>query len=59
LVPNASASLQTTLAAEAHPAKGHFSLEEQTLDISIEKSLKYRTGNCKITVSKRERQNLE
>jgi hypothetical protein len=30
--PNTSTSLQTTLAADAHPAEGQFLLEEQTLN---------------------------
>jgi hypothetical protein len=32
LDPNMSASLQTTLAADAHLAEGEFLLEEQTLN---------------------------
>jgi hypothetical protein len=51
-----SMSLQTTLAAEAHLA-GQFLLEEQTLN--IEKSLIYRTGTRRPTVSKTEGQNLD
>jgi hypothetical protein len=35
-------SLQTTLAADAHPAEGQFLLEEQTLNNA--KSLIYRAG---------------
>jgi hypothetical protein len=52
-----SKSLQTTLAAEAHLAEGQFLLEEQTLN--IEKSLIYRTGTRKPTVSKTDGQNLD
>jgi hypothetical protein len=57
-VPNMSTttSLQT-LAAEAHLAEGQFLLEEQTLN--IEKSLIYRTGTRRPTVSKTEGQNLD
>jgi hypothetical protein len=51
-----STSLQTTLAAEAHLAEGQFLLE-QTLN--IEKSLMYRTGTRRPTVSKTEGQNLD
>jgi hypothetical protein len=50
-------SPQTTLAAEAHLAEGKFLLEEQTLN--IEKSLIYRTGTRRTTVSKTEGQNLD
>jgi hypothetical protein len=52
-----SKSLQTTLAAEAHLAEGQFLLKEQTLN--IEKSLIYRTGTRRPTVSKTEGQNLD
>jgi hypothetical protein len=55
-VPNMSTSLQTTLAAEAHLA-GQFLLEEQTPN--VEKSLIYRTGTRRPTVSKTEGQNLD
>jgi hypothetical protein len=47
-------TLQTTLAAEAHLAEGQFLLEEQTLN--IEKSLIYRAGTRRPTVSKTEGQ---
>jgi hypothetical protein len=50
-------SLQTTLAAEAHLAEGQFLLEEQTLN--TEKSLIYRTGTRRPTVSKTEGKNLD
>jgi hypothetical protein len=56
-VPNMSMSLQTTLAAEAHLAEGQFLLKEQTLN--KEKSLIYRTGIRRPTVSKTEGQNLD
>jgi hypothetical protein len=51
LVLNASTSLQTTLTAETHlrVAEGQFLLEEQTLN--IEKSLIYRAGTRRPTVS--------
>jgi hypothetical protein len=42
LAPNTSTSLQTTLAAAAHPAEGQFLDEEQTLINA--KSLIYRAG---------------
>jgi hypothetical protein len=42
LAPSTSTSLQTTLAAAAHPAEGQFVHEEQTL--SNAKSLIYRVG---------------
>jgi hypothetical protein len=42
------ASLQTTLAIEAHPAEGQFLHEEQTLN--IENSLIYRAGTRTPTV---------
>jgi hypothetical protein len=51
-----SMSLQTTSAAEAHLA-GQFLLVEQTLN--IEKSLIYRTGTRRPTVSKTDGQNLD
>jgi hypothetical protein len=51
-----STSLQTTLDAEAYLPEGQFLLEEQTLN--IEKSLIYRTGTRRPTVSKTEGQNL-
>jgi hypothetical protein len=47
---------QTTLAAEAHLAERQFLLEEQTLN--IDKSLIYREGTRRLTVSKTEGQNL-
>jgi hypothetical protein len=50
-------SLQTTLAADAHLAKGQFLLEEQTLN--KEKSPMYRAGTRRPTLSKTEGQNLE
>jgi hypothetical protein len=53
-VPNKSTSLKRTLAADAHLAEGQFLLEEQTLN--IEKSLIYRTGTRRPTVSKTEGQ---
>jgi hypothetical protein len=56
LVQNTSASLQTALAAEAHPAEAQFLLEEQALN--IKKSLMYRAGTRRPTVSKTEGQNL-
>jgi hypothetical protein len=55
--PNTSTSLQTTLAADAHLAEGQFLLEEQTLNKA--KSLIYRTGTRRPTISKTEGQNLE
>jgi hypothetical protein len=50
-------SIQTTPAAEAHLRGQQILLEEQTLD--IEKSLIYRVGTRRPTVSKIEGQNLE
>jgi hypothetical protein len=52
-----SISLQTTLAAEAHLAEGQYLLEEQTLNKV--KSLMYRAGTRRPTISKTEGQNLE
>jgi hypothetical protein len=52
-----STSLQTTFAAEAHLAEGQFLLEEHALN--TEKSLIYRTGTRRQTVSKIEEQNLD
>jgi hypothetical protein len=57
LAPNTSISLQTTLAAEAHLAEGQYLLEEQTLNKV--KSLIYRAGTRRPTISKTEGQNLE
>jgi hypothetical protein len=57
LTPNASTSLQTTLAAEAHLAEGQFLLEEQTLKNA--KSLMYREETGRPAISKTEGQNLE
>jgi hypothetical protein len=47
LDPNTSASLQTTLAADAHLAEGQFLLEEQTLNNTI--SMIYRAGTRRQT----------
>jgi hypothetical protein len=55
--PNTSASLQTTFAADAHLAEGQFLLAEQTLNIA--KSLIYRAGTRRPTISKMEGQNLK
>jgi hypothetical protein len=52
-----STSLQTTLAIEVHLAEGSFLLEEKTMNEA--KSLIYRAGTRRPTVSKKERQNLE
>jgi hypothetical protein len=57
LVPNTSASLQTTLAADAHLAEGQFLDEEQTLNNA--KSLIYRAGTRRQTISKTEGQNFK
>jgi hypothetical protein len=46
-----SASLQTTLTAEAHLAEGWFLLEEQTLKVEISRTLF--TRNSKINSSQR------
>jgi hypothetical protein len=43
LAPDTSTSLQTTLAADAHPAEGQFLHEEQTLNNA--NSLIYRAYN--------------
>jgi hypothetical protein len=56
LAPNTSKFLQT-LAADAHLAEGQFLLEGQTLN--KEKSLIYRAGTRRPTISKTEGQNLE
>jgi hypothetical protein len=56
LPPNMLTSLQTTLAAEAHLAEGQLGLGEQTLNKA--KSLMYRAGTRRPTVSKTEGQNL-
>jgi hypothetical protein len=55
--PNTSTSLQTILAADAHLAEGQFFPEEQTLN--KEKSLIYRAGTRRPTISKTEGQNLK
>jgi hypothetical protein len=57
LAPNTSTSLQTTLAAAAHPAEGQFLHEEQALKKA--QSLIYRAGTRRPTISKTEEQNLE
>jgi hypothetical protein len=49
--------LQTTLAADAHPAEGLFLLEEQILNSA--KSLIYGAGTQRPTISKTEGQKLE
>jgi hypothetical protein len=54
--PNTSTSLQTTLAADTDLAEGQFLLEEQTLNNA--KSLIYRAGTRRPTISKTEGQNL-
>jgi hypothetical protein len=46
----------STFAADAHLAEGQFVLEEQTLNIA--KSLIYRAGTRRPTISKTEGQNL-
>jgi hypothetical protein len=53
---NTSASLQATLAADAHQAEGQFLHEEQTLNNA--KSLVYRAGTRRPTISKTEGQNF-
>jgi hypothetical protein len=55
LAPNTSTS--ATLEADAHPAEGPFLHEEQTLNNA--KSLIYRAGTRRPTVSKTEGQNLK
>jgi hypothetical protein len=55
--PNTSASLQTTFAADAHLAEGQLLLEELTLNNA--KSLIYRAGTRRPTISKMEGQNLK
>jgi hypothetical protein len=50
-------NVPVTLAADAHLAEGQFLLEEQTLNKA--KSLIYRAGTRKPTISKTEGQNLE
>jgi hypothetical protein len=57
LAPNTSTSLQRTLAADAHVAEGQFLYEEETLNKG--KSLIYRAGTRRPTISKTEGQNLE
>jgi hypothetical protein len=57
LVPNTSASLQTTLAADAHLAEGQFVHEGQTLNNA--KSLIYRAGTRRPAISKTEGQILK
>jgi hypothetical protein len=57
LDPNTSTSLQATLAADAHLAEGQFLLEGQTFNIA--KSLIYRAGTPRPTLSKTEGQNLK
>jgi hypothetical protein len=57
MVPNTSTFLQTALAAAAHLAEGQFLVEEQTLNNS--KSLIYRAGTWRPTISKTEGQNFE
>jgi hypothetical protein len=52
LAPNMPASLQTTLAADAHLAEGQFLHEKQTLNNA--KSLIYRAGTRRPTISKTE-----
>jgi hypothetical protein len=52
-----STSQQTTLAADAHLAEGQFLHEEQTLN--KEKSLIYRAGTRRPTISKKEGQNFK
>jgi hypothetical protein len=54
---NASTSLQATLAADAHLAERQGLLEEQTLNNA--KSLIYRAGTRRPTISKTEEQNLK
>jgi hypothetical protein len=57
LAPNTSTSLQTTLAADAHLAERQFLDEEQILNNA--KSLIYRAGTRRPTISKTEGQNLK
>jgi hypothetical protein len=52
-----STSLQTTLAADAYLAEGQILLQEQTLNNA--KSLIYRAGSRRQTISKTEGQNLK
>jgi hypothetical protein len=56
-IPNSSTTLQTTLAADAHLTEGQFLLEEQTLNNA--KSVIYRAGTRRPTISKTEGQNLK
>jgi hypothetical protein len=55
--PNTSQSLQTTLAADAHLAEEQFLHEKQTLNKA--KSLIYRAGTRRPTISKMEGQNFK
>jgi hypothetical protein len=55
--PNTSTSLQTTLAADAHLAEGQVLLEKQRLNNA--KSLLYRAGTQRPTISKTEGRNLK
>jgi hypothetical protein len=57
MAPNTSTSLQTTLTSDAHLAQGQFLLEEQTLNKV--KSLIYRAGTRRTTISKTEGRNTE
>jgi hypothetical protein len=50
--PKTSTSVQTTLAAEEHLAKGQFFLAEDTLNMG--KSMICRTGTRRPTISKKE-----
>jgi hypothetical protein len=52
-----STSLQTTLAADAHLAEGQFLHNEQKLNNA--KSLLYRAGTRRPTISKAEEQNFK
>jgi hypothetical protein len=54
LIGNTLTSLQTILAAEAHLTEGQFLPDEQILN--TEKSLIYRAGTRKPTVSEMEKQ---
>jgi hypothetical protein len=56
LAPNTSTSTKATLAADAHVAQGQCLHEGQTLNKA--KSLIYRAGTGRPTVSKTEGQNL-
>jgi hypothetical protein len=57
LAPNTSTSLKPTLAADAHLAEGQSLDEEQTLNNG--KSLIYRAGTRRPTISKTEGQNFK